>query len=218
MNVTEQIVAYIRQNAEEGNWLEGEKIPSENQLTRELGVSRASVRTAIQYLTGIGVLESVHGKGTYLLDGDVKRWGSQDNRITHRDCRDIEKVLEFRQILEPEACYLAILKGSSRLVERLLGWLEEMKKAQGQQKEFVRADLKFHEEIARASGNSLVYKSLHQVFTETARYHEKMNDIFGYQEGIRYHTALVEAFRKQDAVLGKELMYEHLHNGREKLV
>ncbi len=33
-------------------------------MTEELGVSRSSIRTALQYLIGLGVLESVHGKGT----------------------------------------------------------------------------------------------------------------------------------------------------------
>ena len=66
LNVTNQVIAYLKQNIEDGIWKAGEKIPSENQLTKELGISRASVRTAIQHLAGIGVLESVHGKGTYV--------------------------------------------------------------------------------------------------------------------------------------------------------
>ena len=106
-NVTEQLVQYFKDNINSGNWKVGEKIPSENQLTEILGVSRASVRTAIQYLVGVGVLESRHGKGTFLLDDQVDESTGSGNKITSEDCRDILKVLEFRRIVESEACYLA---------------------------------------------------------------------------------------------------------------
>ena len=57
-NVTEQLVAYFIQKIESGEWVVGEKIPSENRLTAELGVSRASVRQAVSQLAGVGVFET----------------------------------------------------------------------------------------------------------------------------------------------------------------
>ncbi|HIX58377.1 MAG TPA: FadR family transcriptional regulator [Candidatus Blautia gallistercoris] len=217
VNVTNQVIAYLKKNIEEGAWKVGEKIPSENQLTKELGVSRASVRTAIQHLTGIGVLESVHGKGTYLLDADAESWQSREDMITAKDCEDIEKVLEFRQIVEPEACYLAVLRSRQELIPILEEHLEEMKRNQGNKRRFVSADMEYHKAICKASGNSLLAKTMTRVFKETVRYHEQMNDIFGYREGIRYHTSLLAAIRANDAVLAKELMYEHLQNGKDQL-
>lgn len=216
-NITNQIIEYLVQNIEKGAWTEGEKIPSENWLTKELGVSRASVRTAIQHLTGIGVLESIHGKGTYLINGDVKNWNREEDVITLKDCQDIAKVLEFRQILEPEAVFLAVRRGDERLVPELERYLREMKKNMGNKSSFVRADMKFHEAICQASDNPLLFKSLSRVFRETRRYHEKMNDIFGYMEGINYHSQILQAIRIRDDVLAKELMYEHLQNGIEHL-
>ena len=50
VNVTNQVVEYLKENIESGNWSVGEKIPSEHQMTELLGVSRSSVRTAIQYM------------------------------------------------------------------------------------------------------------------------------------------------------------------------
>ena len=91
VNVTSQVVDYLKKNIESGNWTVGEKIPSENQMTEELGVSRSSIRTALQYLIGLGVLESVHGKGTYLINSRVENWDETENKITSEDCRDIEK-------------------------------------------------------------------------------------------------------------------------------
>lgn len=65
---------YLKENIEAENWKVGEKIPSENQLTSTLGVSRSSVRNALRYMIGIGVLESIHGKGTYLNLRESTLW------------------------------------------------------------------------------------------------------------------------------------------------
>ena len=53
-SVTEQVVAYFKDNIESGHWEVGQKIPSENVLTKTLGVSRATIRQAVSQLAGIG--------------------------------------------------------------------------------------------------------------------------------------------------------------------
>ncbi len=212
VNVTNQIIAYLKQNIEEGKWREGEKLPSENELTRELGVSRASVRTAIQYLSGIGALESVHGKGTFLLNADTKSWGVSSDMITVRDCEDFAKVLEFRKVVEPEACYLAVLRDEGGLVGQLEKYLEDMKKNIDNKSLYVQADINYHEAICKASGNPLLHKSIARVFRETRMQHDKVSELFGFREGIRYHTMILHAVKARDEILARELMYEHLEN------
>lgn len=212
VNVTNQIIAYLKQNIEAEKWQEGERLPSENELTKDLGVSRASVRTAIQYLNGIGAVESVRGEGTYLLNADTASWGMPKEQITSRDCQDIAKVLEFRRIVEPEACYLAVLRDEGGLVSILAENLEEMKKNPENRELFVQADIRYHEAIAIASGNSLLYKSIARVLRETMAYLAKANAPFEYREGVRYHTMMIHAVRARDEILARELMCEHLEN------
>lgn len=77
-------------------------------MVMELGVSRSSIRSALQYLIGIGVLKSYQGKGTFLINTQVENWDEAEYKITSEDCMDICKVLEFRKILEPGACVLAM--------------------------------------------------------------------------------------------------------------
>jgi GntR family transcriptional regulator len=52
----------------------GDAIPSERSLVSRLGVSRVTVRQAIADLVGAGVLERVHGKGTYVTGPQVDSW------------------------------------------------------------------------------------------------------------------------------------------------
>lgn len=216
-DITSQIVQYFKDNITSGEWEVGKKIPSENQLTQMLGVSRASVRTAIQQLVGIGVLESIHGKGTYLKDDQVEDSIGSVNKITAEDCKDIEKVLEFRRIVESEACFMAACHKSRELCAELKKWLEKMNENIGRKEAFVLADVNFHKAVCKASGNPLLEKSLYKVFEETRKNHCQMNEIFGYEDGIYYHTLILKSIEEEDAKMARQYMYEHLQNAIDRL-
>jgi len=64
----EVIVQQIKNQIKKGILKPGEKLPSERKLSDLLGVSRASVREAIQALAFSGYLEVIQGKGTYILE------------------------------------------------------------------------------------------------------------------------------------------------------
>lgn len=216
-NITEQIVEYFKENINSGNWIVGEKIPSENQLKETLGVSRASIRTAIQYLVGCGILESQHGKGTFLLDDQIDDRTAGEGKITAEDCKNIEKVLEFRRILESEACYLAAKYATPQLIGELQECLQKMSENEGKREEFVTADIRFHEIISKASRNPLLDKALLKVFEETRKNHSQMNELFGYRDGLYYHTLIMKAIEQGKADEAREVMYEHLQNAINKI-
>ena len=108
VNITDQVVEYLKENIESGKWNIGEKIPSENQMVMELGVK------PFQYPIGTSISdrdwcsEKLSGKGTFLINTQVENWDEAEYKITSEDCMDICKVLEFRKILEPGACVLAM--------------------------------------------------------------------------------------------------------------
>ena len=208
--VTNQILAYVKEQIASGEWVLGQKVPSENQLAAELGISRASVRSAYQYLTGVGVLKSRQGSGTFLVDSQADGWDIAQNRITSEDCQDIHKVLEFRRILEPEACRMAVERYTPELFADLQHYLRQMERSRGNPAKFVRADMQFHGVICKASVNALLEKSLNKVFAETRNNHEQMNLLVGDYNGILYHTLILEAFRKGDAEEAYQKMKEHL--------
>ena len=215
--ITVQIIQYCKDNINSGVWRVGEKIPSENQLSDMLGVSRSSIRSAIQYLTGLGVLETRHGKGTYLLDNQVDENTGSDGKITSEDCKDIQKVLEFRRIVETEACYLATNNVSENLLLELKECLKIMMDNEGKRDAFVAADMHFHALICCASDNPILEKTVLKVFEETMKNHKQMNTMFGYKDGIYYHKKILEAMESGDADKAKEYMYEHLQNAIDKI-
>ncbi|MEX2785604.1 GntR family transcriptional regulator [Streptococcus sp. H49] len=62
----EQIKDSIRKNIQNNNWKKGTKIPSENSLMKDLGVSRGTIRKAILELVDEGVLVQKQGLGTFV--------------------------------------------------------------------------------------------------------------------------------------------------------
>lgn len=67
-----QIHNQLRSNIENGKWHVGQKIPAERELATEFGVSRMTLRQAIQTLVDEGVLERRVGSGTFVANRKVQ--------------------------------------------------------------------------------------------------------------------------------------------------
>ncbi len=89
----------------------GQRLPAERQLAEELGVSRTSVREAIQKLTSQGVLSARRGDGTYLQSRATAEWLQEGMQplagLIDADPHYRYDVLEARQALESSAAWLA---------------------------------------------------------------------------------------------------------------
>ena len=93
MNVEEAVYTELLREIKDGIWKNGDKLPSETELCRKMQVSRSSVRSAIQRLRALGVVEVIHGKGTYVA-------------ATNKDLMREEQLKEVEHDLEQ-----AIMKG-----------------------------------------------------------------------------------------------------------
>jgi GntR family transcriptional regulator len=61
-----QLMERLKDSIEKGNWTPGDKIPSENQLMEQFGVSRNTAKKAIEELVQAGILYRIQGKGTFV--------------------------------------------------------------------------------------------------------------------------------------------------------
>jgi len=64
----QQIKDVVNKNIRQGQWQTGEKIPSENELVELLKVSRMTIHRALRELTSEGILNRVHGLGTFISE------------------------------------------------------------------------------------------------------------------------------------------------------
>lgn len=66
-----QVEHAILRSIRAGKLKQGDRLPGEYQLAKELGVHRHTVRRAMQSLSGRGLLEIRHGRGTFVAPGPV---------------------------------------------------------------------------------------------------------------------------------------------------
>lgn len=72
--VYEQISEVIRRQIHDGDYLVGDKLPSENELCEIHKVARGTIRRAINGLIAEGLLESEKGKGTFVTSPESKNF------------------------------------------------------------------------------------------------------------------------------------------------
>ncbi len=214
-NVTSRVVSYMKKNIRDGIWPVGSKIPSEHELCRELGVSRISVRSALQQFIALNILQSQHGKGTFVLSDDLGVFGyglSSDKNFS-----DMKQMLEFRLLIEPEICSVVAQQITPETLDRLSLLLDQMKSEIGQGESFVRSDMDFHQEICDAMNNAVLKTVMSDVLKRKSERHIQLNNAVGYYGGIYYHTLLLDALQKHDGKRAHGIMREHLQKGIEDL-
>ena len=112
--LTDQAIAKIKELIISGEFTPGSKLPREQDLARQLGLSRNSLREAVRALTLVGVLDARVGDGTYVtsLDSDLllTGMGFVGDLLAGPTLLEVHQV---RRILEPVATGLA----ATRLTE-----------------------------------------------------------------------------------------------------
>jgi len=156
--ISDSIAADLEQRILEGSWKIGVKIPPERELSKQLGISRATLREAIQKLVSAGLLSSHQGGGTYVTNqlaaGFVEPWeGLLDSHPSVR-----EDLLEFRELIESKAAECAAQRATTEDKVRLKDCFEAIDRAylDGSFEEMADTDLNFHQAIAEASHNAII--------------------------------------------------------------
>jgi GntR family transcriptional repressor for pyruvate dehydrogenase complex len=158
IRIADTVVTEIENQILDGALRPGDRIPSERKLAEDFGVSRPSIREAIQKLVAKGLLVTRHGGGTTVTDkldaAFMDPWQDmvKDHPLLHRD------VLEVREMLEGQAAALAALRATDVDMNRLDQAFAALDEAYANKNlgASIAADVAFHQAIAEASHNVLI--------------------------------------------------------------
>ena len=155
-SVADQVYKQLRDNILDRKWQPGDKIPSENQLVSLFGVSRASIRTAIQRMITLGLLESRAGDGTYVKEFTPHEYINELAPLILKPEDQIE-IMEFRKALETEALKLAVVRATDEEVRELEKIHFRARKAFKalDLETYFKEDMRFHMEIFKMSRNRI---------------------------------------------------------------
>jgi GntR family transcriptional repressor for pyruvate dehydrogenase complex len=214
-----QVYEQLRAILLEGHWRAGEKIPSETELCRLMGVSRISVRTALNSLIAQGFLVPRQGEGTFVVDVSVDMNMNMLVPIIGLDKGSILEVLEFRKILEVGIVPLVFQNLTGDDVDWLLSNVEELEgTAEEEIARITELDLGFHRKLCEISGNSLVIK-VNKILNELFRTSmENVVIALGNQTGRKYHRRIVDVIAAGDREGTVEILREHIQNTIDNII
>ncbi|WP_406642624.1 FadR/GntR family transcriptional regulator [Amycolatopsis sp. WGS_07] len=193
--LVDQVIDQLREAVTAGEWPIGHRIPTEPELSAQLGVGRNTVREAVRALAHTGILEVRQGDGTYV------RATSEVSGAIRRLCgTELREVLQVRRLLEVEGARLAATARTDEdLAElRVLLNRRDTDWDEGRLDDFARSDAEFHQVVVRCGHNGLLlelYRGLMEAITASVA---STSDNPEHAEMIR-HRELVEAIEARDA-------------------
>jgi DNA-binding FadR family transcriptional regulator len=213
----EQLLSWITYE----KFKEGSKLPTEDQLSKEFGVSRPVVREALSRLRSDGIIVSRHGSGSYVQRRPKKEFF---DFAPIGGVADLMRCFEYRIALEGEAAWLAATRRSTSDLKEMRSALLEMDRAIESHIVAVDADIKFHNAIAAATRNELFVSTMASLAEymfagmNVARSLSLRLDVARLQLVQQEHTAIFDAIEARDPGAAREAMRVHIANARIRIL
>ncbi len=214
--ITEEIVSQVREHIAKGDLKAGDRMPSERDMAQQLGVSRPTVREALQVLEHTGFVEILQGSGTYIKDISKQALTDPLQILIHSSDQHYLQVYEFRIAIEIWAAGLAAERIDPDGIAQLGGIIEKMKARHAEKKPVDALDAEFHMTIARACQNDIYYhvaRTILHLYTQVTRIsHEELFLSAEDQANLmKDHEAIYLAIASHDAEKARTLMQNHLN-------
>ena len=205
-NLSDQTFDCIQEEILKGTWKPGEKLPSETELAASLGVSRMTLRSAIQRCCAIGLTETRVGEGTFVRDFNLRSYFSELYRLNLLG-KSPNEINDLRNIIQIGAVRLALEKTISDAdIQALEELNRQMEEAAGQNdmEAFHTADAQFHLTICTLCKNELmylIYDAVEAVIDEQARQNVRRSfeeNASSYELVLGHHRELLDSIRSRD--------------------
>ena len=208
----------IRQAIGSGRLANGDRLPSERELSEQYDASRSTIRKALDNLELDGMVARKVGSGTFVT------------HIIEKD--DIEKVvgeispiqlIDARIGFERQMLRLAVIHATAKDMAALSSMLAELDRSENDNALFTQLDSDFHQAIAIASGNPLIlqlYNQINEVRTHS-QWQAARKSVLTPQK-IReyngYHRQIYQALESRDVGAAIDALNLHMDLARRDLI
>ena len=208
---TEQVVARVYELIKQQNLEPGDRLPPERELSKQLGISRPSLRAGLSSLISMGVLQSRQGSGTFLVDGPPALDSEPLRLLAQLHGFSFDHMFETRSILEVGAAGLAAERADGEQLATMSEEIAEMFGALNDPQQFLVHDVAFHRAVASASGNPTLATLVEMV--STVLYERRRDTIaraHDFNEAVEWHRRIYRAIRGRKPEEAREAMREHI--------
>ncbi|MGW7072135.1 FadR/GntR family transcriptional regulator [Streptomyces sp. NPDC054855] len=220
IRLADRVAAILSEEIESGRLAEGDKLPTEVELVKQLGVSRTVIREAVSRLRNAGLVEPRQGRGVFVmprrtrpLDLEAESSGTKSKVL---------QIVEVRRAMEGEAASLAAVRATPEDVARMRQSLAAIDKAVADGGDGVDEDLAFHQSIAESTGNAVMVSTVRYLGEvmrsgiRVTRANEARRDDF--IEAVRVeHHAILAAVESGDAEAARSAVRRHMKHAASRL-
>lgn len=207
----EQVIAHVRDLIERRTLRPGDRLASERQLAREVGVSRPSVRAGLCSLAAMGVVQTRQGAGTFITGGPPTLVSEPLRLIASLHGLHLGGLWEVRRVLEAGTASLAAERATPERIATLSDEVTGMYSALQDPQRFLDHDLRFHRAVAAAANNPMlgaIIEAVAALFFEERRVTiERARNL---RESADAHRKIYQAIRARDADGARAAMNEHI--------
>ena len=213
--VSTQIAEQIRSSILSGEFAPGDKLPPERELAEMFGVSRPSVREALNVLASSGLVMSYQGGGTVVMSlVETSNTNSLSELIRIQQDRALD-VIEVRKCMESWTAWYAAeraLPEDIRRMEEIISGMERNLEGLLPSEDL---DANFHIVIARATHNIVWLHLMQSLFDAMKEFQQSVwRAVYITREDhhqlYRHHRSIFEAIRLRDSEGAREAMMSHL--------
>ena len=214
--VTHRVVSHIRRLIQRRRLRPGDRLPTERELARDMGVSRPSVRAALHFLTAMGVIRSRQGAGTFIQEGPPSLDSEPLSLLAALHGFTADEMFEARGSLEVNVAGLSAQRASGEQRAAMAEEVASMFACLQDPAEFLVHDVRFHRAVAAGSNNPVLAALVDMV--SALLYERRRDTIEGardLRESADMHRRIYQAIRRGDVAQARSAMAEHLRLAQE---
>jgi GntR family transcriptional repressor for pyruvate dehydrogenase complex len=213
--VSSQIAEQVRSSILAGEFSPGDKLPPERELAEMFGVSRPSVREAINILAAAGLVKAYQGGGTVVLSLVETTAGNPLTELIRKEQERALDVIEVRKGMESWTAYYAAQRALPEDVRRLEELVDGMKRNLDGLTPSEDLDANFHIVIARATHNIVWLHLMQTLFDAMKEFQQSVwRAVYLTREDhhllYAHHRSIFEAILSKDAEGARDAMILHL--------
>ncbi len=220
-NRTAEVVERLATEIARGRMPNGARLPTEQELTAQLGVSRTVVREAIAALRAEGLVETRHGIGVFVAAEQRRPFRIDPDEL--QSLSEIVNVMELRTGVEVEAAGIAAERIDELGRRRMRRALQSLEEAVARGGSAIDEDFAFHQAIAKATGNPhftrfLEFLGRFLIPRQSIRVGLKdPKDLRAYLDQIQgEHRQIADAIAAGDMAAARRAMHRHMMNSRQR--
>lgn len=213
-----EVIEQVKQQIIDGALNPGDRLPSEQELAVQLGVSRPTVRESLRALTSMNIIETRHGEGSFVASLQARDLVEPLNFLLRVDNDAIHQLFEARAFIEAGSARLAAERAEPVDIEALQELVDAYAEHIDDLDRCVQLDLAFHRRIAESAQNPILSNLLDSFVTLATESRRRTgSDMATRQSAAHDHDDILRAIAGHDADRAEAAMLKHLEHVSQAL-